>query len=86
MEICHPHNLATEPPAEKPYGIGVSLSQQDSFLDVIGDDWENYHWFANRQQRDQALAAMQSEHLYSRRGDRPTTVFRTIDPEDEPQD
>ena len=83
MDVCHAHNLGAPAEEEKPYGIRVSLPQGDSFLEVIGADWQNYHWFHTREARDRALADMQSEHLYSRRGDRPTTVFQPIDPDAE---
>ena len=37
------------------------------------------HWFATAKARDRALADMAGEHLYSRRGDRPTLRFEPID-------
>lgn len=80
MEICHPHNLTEPLPDARPFGIRVSLPPGDSFLSVIGSDWERLHWFATYEEREAALRDMQGEHIYSRRGDRPTTLFTRIDP------
>lgn len=82
-EICHPHNLNRSLTAAKPFGIRVRLPPGESFTRLIGGDWERYHWFATREERDRALADMAGEHLYSRRGDRPTLLF---DPLDRPAD
>ncbi len=78
MKICHDHNLTAPLPLDRPYGIRVTLQPGDSFLSVIGSDWERLHWFATIDERDQALADMRTEHLYSRRGDQPTTAFQAI--------
>jgi hypothetical protein len=57
----------------------VTLRPGDSFVRVLGDSWEHYHWYGTREERDAALADMAGEHLYSRRGDRPTLVFTPVD-------
>jgi hypothetical protein len=72
MDICHAHNLNVVPAAAKRYGIRVTLPPRDSFTRLIGSDWERFHWYATAEERDRALQEMASEHLYSRRGDRPT--------------
>lgn len=79
MEICHPHNLSREPTDSKPYGIRVSLPAGDTFTRLLGTDWERFHWFGTSAERDRALADMASEHLYSRRGDRPRLVFEAVE-------
>lgn len=79
MELCHAHNLDGEPPPSKPYGIRVSLRADDSFTRLLGPGWQAHHWFASAAERDRALRDMASEHLYSRRGDRPTLRFEPID-------
>ncbi len=79
MEICHPHNLNDDPTTPKPYGIRVSLPPGDTFARLLGADWERTHWYASEHERDQALADMRSEHLYSRRGDRPTVRFEPVE-------
>ena len=46
---------------------------------LIGREWAGMHWFATAEERDRALREMASEHVYSRRGDRPTVRFETVD-------
>ncbi len=61
------------------YGIRVTLPDDDPFATLIGDDWTAEHWYATESERDQAMADMGREHVYSRRGDRPTLIFSPID-------
>ena len=82
MKICHDHNLAQPLPDDKTFGIRVSLPPGDSFVEVIDASWEQLHWFATAAERDRVLADMRAEHLYSRRGDQPTTRFETIERDD----
>jgi hypothetical protein len=79
MEICHEHNLNQHPQANRRYGIRVSLAPGDSFVRLLGRDWERLHWYATADERDRAIRDMAGEHLYSRRGDRPSLVFEAID-------
>lgn len=79
MEIVHEHNLSTPLDLPKPFGIRVSLPASDTFTRLLGAGWQQHHWFATREQRDRALADMASEHLYSRRGDRPTVLFEAVE-------
>ena len=84
MNICHPHNLTKQPDDQKPYGIRLSLPAGDTFSRLLGVGWQQHHWFATREERDRAIADMASEHLYSRRGDRPTLVFETVEQSSKP--
>lgn len=79
MDICHDHNLIEELAEDKPYGIRVTLEPGESFTVLLGSDWETYHWYATAEERDRALADMASEHLYSRRGDRPRLRFDPVE-------
>lgn len=79
MEVVHEHNLLRDPTVPKPYGIRVRLPAQDPFARLLGQDFERYHWYATREERDRALEDMASEHLYSRRGDRPALVFEPVE-------
>lgn len=79
MDICHAHNLSSPPAASKPFGIRVSLAAGDSFARLLGKDWERLHWYATAEERDRALRDMAGEHLYSRRGDRPTLRFEAVE-------
>lgn len=78
MDLCHAHNLNRRPPEARPFGIRVRLRGGDSFARLLGTDWEKFHWFATEEARDRALEDMASEHLYSRRGDRPTLIFERV--------
>jgi hypothetical protein len=79
MDICHSHNLNKPLDVPKPYGIRVSIRRTDTFARLLGSDWQRHHWYATRAERDQALADMASEHLYSRSGDRPTLLFEPVE-------
>ena len=79
MTICHSHNLNRDLAQSKPFGIRVALPAGDTFNRLLGEDWEQYHWYATEEQRDTALADMASEHLYSRRGDRPRVVYSAVE-------
>lgn len=79
MEICHDHNLNRPSPRVKPYGIRVSLPPGEPLTHVLGSNWETYHWYATAERRDRALADMAGEHVYSRRGDRPTLTFEPVE-------
>ena len=61
------------------YGLRITLPENDPFAALVGEDWTAEHWFASERERDQALADMAQEHIYSRRGDRPALVFTPID-------
>lgn len=78
-DICHAHNLNRDLTVPRRYGVRVTLSPHDSFSGVLGTDWERVHWFETPEERDHALHEMASEHLYSRRGDRPTLQYEPIE-------
>jgi hypothetical protein len=79
MEIVHEHNLLKPLDVPKPYGIRVSLPPRDTFSRLLGTGWQQHHWYATREERDRALADMAREHLYSRRGDRPSVRFEPVE-------
>ena len=83
MTICHSHNLTQNPARSKPFGIRVSLPAGDSLIHLLGTDWAQTHWFATEEERDVALADMASEHLYSRRGDRPHVIHEDVEASEE---
>jgi len=86
MEICHPHNLNRQSTTEKPFGIRVRLPAGDTFGRLLGADWEQFHWFASRAERDAALKDMASEHCYSRQGDRPHLIHEAVQAPGTPND
>jgi hypothetical protein len=79
MEICHGHNLIRDPVLKRRFGVRVKLFATDPLNRLIGQGFERTHWFTTQTERDRALADMASEHLYSRRGDKPTLSFEPID-------
>ena len=79
MKPCHEHNLISPNDAPRPFGIRVSIRTDDTFARIIGEQWTHEHWFASEFERDRALEDMASEHVYSRKGDRPTLVFEAIE-------
>lgn len=79
MEVCHPHNLNGRREAKRRFGIRVTLNANDPLRRVLGGDIERTHWYETPVERDRALEDMAREHLYSRRGDKPTLRFEPID-------
>ena len=80
MATCHEHNLRQPLTGQRPYGIRVRLRGSDPFRHLVGDDWENEHWFSSRAERDRELERMSSRYVYFRPGDRPSLDFETVDP------
>jgi hypothetical protein len=79
MDICHRHNLLRDPDTRRRFGVRVRLTGADPLQRVLGESFERTHWYATPIERDRALADMAGEHLYSRRGDRPTLRFEAVD-------
>ncbi|HEV2213212.1 MAG TPA: hypothetical protein VGS99_07675 [Gammaproteobacteria bacterium] len=64
----------------KRYGIRCTLPPDDpmSAPHLLGPDWEAYRWYDSEQERDEAVEAFSKEHLYSRRGDRPSVIYAKV--------
>ena len=80
MDYCHQHNLV-EPDkagAERQFGIRVTLPPADTLRNILGDDWEQLHWFASEGERDAAFAAMATRHGYYRESDSPTQILEKL--------
>lgn len=80
MIYCHRHNLVSKDKAvaERKYGIRVTLPEGDTFARMLGDQWENIHWYATEEERDQAYEKMATRHGYYRNTDTPTQVLEKI--------
>jgi len=78
MDVCHDHNLLRDPHAKRRYGVRVRLTGADPLQRLLGD-FERTHWYATPTERDRALADMAGEHIYSRRGDRPSLRFEPVE-------
>ena len=80
MDYCHQHNLVEPDKAnvERRFGINVSLPRGDTFRTLLGEDWNNAHWYATEAERDAAYDAMSERHGYYRETDSPTQVLIKI--------
>lgn len=76
-ENTDPGRIATR--SERVYGIRMTLPEDDSFIGILGRDWEMYRWYASAAERDEALETMRAEHLYSRSGDRPMLRYSRVE-------
>ena len=81
MSYCHRHNLVDPDTtdAERRFGIRVTLPPEDTLRNILGDDWERLHWFADEKERDRAYDAMAERHGYYRTSDQPTQVLEKIE-------
>jgi len=70
----------TDQEPHKHYGIRCSLAPDDpmSAPHLLGPDWEAYRWFDTEQQRDADYEEYSREHIYSRRGDKPSVIYTKI--------
>lgn len=66
------------------YGIKITLPTGDPMAlpHLIGPDWSAQRWYDSEAERDQAFELMQQEHLFSRRGDRPSQQLERISAEE----
>lgn len=80
LPYCHKHNLVRKDTAnvERRYGIRVTLPKSDTFTRMLGDDWENIHWYATETDRDVAFDKMATRHGYYRETDTPTQVLEKV--------
>jgi hypothetical protein len=45
---------------------------------MLGDDWENVHWYVTEAERDRAYDKMATRHGYYRQSDTPTQILEKI--------
>ena len=81
MTYCHRHNLVDpqSADAERRFGIRVTLPPTDTLRNIVGDDWERLHWYAEEDERDRAFEAMAKRHGYYRNSDTPTQILEKIE-------
>lgn len=81
MTYCHLHNLVNSQHVddERKFGIRVTLPKTDTFNEILGNSWENQHWFRTEAERDSAFAKMSERHGYYRKTDTPTQVLEKIE-------
>jgi hypothetical protein len=80
MNFCHQHNLVQPDKAgeERKYGIRVTLPPGDTFAGLLGEDWEQLHWFPSETERDRSFDNMAARHGYYRTTDNPTQILEKI--------
>jgi hypothetical protein len=80
MDYCHQHNLidTAAAGADRPWGIRVTLPAGDTMRKILGDDWEQLHWYSTEQERDSAFEQMAMRHGYYRETDMPTQVLEKV--------
>jgi hypothetical protein len=79
MPIAHEHNLDHPSPTNCPFGIRVKLRSTDPFKNLVGQSWSKEHWYATREERDEALKEMSGRYLYFRPGDKPALEYEKVD-------
>lgn len=80
MSYCHRHNLVRKDVAgaDRRFGIRVTLPQTDTFSRMLGESWENIHWYTSEEERDRAFDKMAERHGYYRKSDSPSQVLEKI--------
>lgn len=80
VDYCHQHNLVDPAVAgrERNFGIRVTLPANDTLRKVLGNDWEQLHWYATEDERDAAFEQMAIRHGYYRKTDTPTQVLEKV--------
>ena len=70
----------------KKYGISMTLPEGDPMraAHLLGEDWESFRWYDSQQERDQALADLQSKHPYYRIGDFASLNCTPVERDEEP--
>ena len=80
MRVSQPHNQPDRLPEEQcRFGIRVTLPPGDTFTEVLGGDWESFHWFPDASSRDEAMRDMARRHRYSRIGDDPRIRLEALE-------
>ena len=81
MTYCHRHNLVDKKQAnaERRYGIRVKLAPTDTFSRIVGEEWENVHWYPTEAERDRAFERMATRHGYYRETDAPSQQLEKIE-------
>ena len=81
MSFCHRHNLVDPDPSDsdRRFGIRVTLPPADTLRNILGDDWEQLHWFTDVDERDRVYDEMAKRHGYYRDSDTPTQVLEKIE-------
>lgn len=65
----------------KKYGIRITLTEDNPMRQphLLGEDWEAYRWYDDRQTRDQALENMRTRLPNYRLGDVPAQIVEPVE-------
>ena len=78
-DSCHEHNRSQPLPAgPKAWGIRLSLPENDPMRPLLGDDWQEFQWFASEADRDAKLEQLRRQFVYYRKGDKPTFILERV--------
>jgi hypothetical protein len=65
----------------KRYGMRCTLAPGDPMTapHLLGPDWESVRWYDTERERDEAIEEFSREHVYSRRGDKPSVIYTKVE-------
>jgi len=77
------NKIMTDSPQAKPYGIVVNMPADDpmSAPHLLGENWSGERWYESASERDRAYEGMMRNPGNYRKGDRPSTILRKVDPD-----
>jgi hypothetical protein len=79
MDVSQPNNATRPRDVARRFGIRVRAPERDFFSDLVGREWETFHWFATAEERDRVMQDMAARHRYSRIGDTPTLILEPVE-------
>lgn len=78
-DTCHEHNRSRPVPSgPRAWGLRLSLPEHDPLRRLLGDDWQEYQWFASEQAREAKLAQLERQFIHYRQGDIPSFVLERV--------
>lgn len=63
------------------YGVKVTMPGDDTMSapHLLGEDWQTVRWFDSEEARDEAMADMEHQPPWYRRGDAPTVRLEKVE-------
>lgn len=78
-DTCHEHNRSRPvPTGPRTWGLRLSLPGQDPMRRLLGEDWQEYQWFASERAREAKLAQLERQFVHYRQGDVPSFVLERV--------
>jgi hypothetical protein len=65
----------------KRFGIRITLPEGDPMRKshLLGEDWESFHWYETKEQREEAMREMAQPHIHYRLGDTASVVLDRVE-------